>query len=296
MKAIFFIWFLLASLTALAQDDFYTKVPPKPASQRYVVTLRDGSKLVGNLIREDSTETVIQTKNLGQVTLKTIQIASIKTILTDYEGAATRDYPNLFPQYLNYTPTAYPTERGRLYYRNSLLFYSQFDYGVTSNWSVGAGLFTIPLTSMLSLNTKVSFPVGKTVRLGVQGQYVAGSVYFLRRERFNFSYVQGIASIGTSQRNVTVGLGTVFDRGELGAIRLLTLGIVRKINLGLTFISENHILLGSDIDANLFLSGGLRFDRRRHSFDVAVTLPIIPGSNLSITLLPYASYQVRIGK
>lgn len=293
MKTLFLGWFFLLSMVALAQDDFY-KEQPKPVRRQYAITLQDGTKLIGELIRQDSLETVIKTRTMGQVTVKASQIVASEPV--DGNAAATVGYPNRFPQYLNFTPTAYSAERGRLYYRNSLVFYNQLDYGMTDNWSVGAGVFIGPPITLLSLTTKVSFPVSKAVRLGVQGQYFTGNTFIFNRERFGFSYVQGIASIGTPQRNVTIGLGTILEQGRLGEVTLLTVGIVRKINPTLTFISENRVLVGPDVDVNLFLSGGLRFDRRRHSFDIAATVAYFPGLGSRIGLFPYASYQLRIGK
>ncbi|MBC8154970.1 MAG: hypothetical protein H7Z72_18905 [Bacteroidetes bacterium] len=231
---------------------------------------------------------------MGLVTVKASQIVASEPV--DDNTAATVGYPNRFPQYLNFTPTAYSAERGRLCYRNSLVFYNQVDYGMTDNWSVGAGVFIGPLVTLLSLTTKVSFPVSKAVRLGVQGQYFTGNTFIFNRDRFRSSYVQGMASIGTPQRNVTIGLGTILDQGRLGEVTLLTVGIVRKINPTLTFISENRILVGGDVDVNLFLSGGVRFDRRRHSFDVALSVGYLPDLIRKITLFPYYSYQLCIGK
>lgn len=77
---------------------------------------------------------------------------------------------------------------------------------------------------------------------------------------------------------------------------MFTFGLVRKVSPSLSFISENHIFIGRRVDTNLSLSGGVRFNRRRHSFDVAVLFPFISGGNNTIFLFPFASYQLRIGK
>lgn len=215
MKLLLLGWLLLVSLTASAQDDFYKK--DQSTRRCYTITLVDGTKLIGELIRQDSTEAVIKTKNLGQVTVKADQITSMVAVGTDASGRPAEEngtvgYPNLFPQYMHLTPTAYQAERGKGYFRNSLVYITQFDYGITDNWSVGAGFFTIIPSALFSLNTKVSVPVSKTVRLGVQGQYIIGNDLF-DNAQFGTSYLQGIATIGTPQRNVTVGIGSVFTRG-----------------------------------------------------------------------------------
>lgn len=295
MQSFLLGFLLLLATSALAQTDYYQKEQSKPARRQYLITLQDGSQLRGELIRQDSLEAVIKTSNLGQVVINASQITSMVAVDADKSTTSSGGYPNLFPQYLNFTPTAYQAERGKLYYRNSILYFSQFDYGINDNWSVGAGFFTFVPTALFSLNTKVSFPVSKTVRLGIQGQYINGTG-LLDVLNNGLGYVQGIASFGTSQRNITVGLGAVFNRGKLADGKVLTVGIVRKMTPSLTFISENHVFIGPDAGTNLTVSGGVRFDRRRHSFDVSVLLPFINDSGSTFFIFPNASYQIRIGR
>lgn len=292
MKALGWIWVLLAAIPALAQPDFYQKEQPKPVGRRYVITLQDGSQLVGELVRQDTLEAVIKTSNLGQVTLRADQIVSMVLVTAGKTQVA---YPNLFPQYLYFSPTAFSAERKKLYFRNSIGYYSQFDYGITDNWSVGAGFFTFLPSILFSVGTKVSVPVSKTIRLGVQGQYIGG--YITDGLNYGVTLVQGIATIGTAERNVTLGVGTSFNRGQFSNGKLLTIGFVRKVSPAITFISENHILVANDSNTkqSFSLSGGVRFDRRRHSFDVALNgfYSNTPGANFLI--IPFASYQLRIG-
>ena len=300
MKRCLSVCLLLLSMTAWAQPDFYKKDQPKPTRRQYVITLQDGSQLRGELIRQDSTEAVIRTGNLGQVTVKADQIMSMVAANVDETGrpvdaTGLAGYPNLFPQYMHFTPTAHQAERGKGYFRNTFFYISQFDYGITDNWSVGTAFFTVIPSALFSLNTKLSVPVGEGVRLGVQGQYISGNNLF-DNGQFGTSYLQGIATIGTPQRNVTVGIGSVFTAGKLSDTKVFTVGLVRKVSPSLSFISENHVFLGRSVDTNLSLSGGVRFDRRRHAFDVAVLFPFISGGNTSIVLLPFASYQLRFGK
>lgn len=282
---------LLASMVALAQDDFYKKEQPKPAQRQYVITLQDGSQLRGELIRQDSVEAVIKTSNLGQVTIKASQIVSM-IIVGSTESTATDGYPNLFPQYMSTAPTAYQAERGKLYYRNVYLAFSQFEYGITNNWSVGATFFTFDPTLLASFKTKVSFPVGNTLRLGVQGQIGTG------RDLFDIdgglTYLQGIASVGTPQHNVTLGVGVLRVFSEFSSDQLLTVGTVQKVSPSLTFIGEVSAVIGDFNDAGTFVLAGIRFDRKRHSFDLSAAT-VIPARG-GFPILPYLAYQLRISK
>ena len=292
--------FLLPLLATAQADEYYQKQPKsakQPVRPVYTVVLRDGTELRDDLLREDSTETVIRTRNLGEVRLRTDQIIRIDRERTrGNDGAA---YPNLFPQTMRLAPTAFQAEKGRVYFRNYLLYVSQFDYGITDNWSVGTSFFTVVPTSLFSLNTKVSFPVSNRVRLGVQAQYVG--VRFDRNVE-GITYLQGIVTTGDRQNNTTFGLGWSVSNGSLSRNVIGTFGLVRKVSPKLSFITENFVLFGGSggrtVDFTGLLSGGVRFDRRRHAFDVAAYLPVVIGNRWRgpLTPTPFGSYHLRIGK
>ena len=296
-----FSLFLLLTLPMLSmaqEGEYYQKQPTK---RTYTIVLKDGTELRGELIRQDSSEAVIQTQNLGEVRLKADQIVRMEQENVRGEGAV---YPNPFPQTMRLTPTAFSAQKGKVYFRNYVLYFSQFEYGITDNWSVGTTFFTFVPTALFSLNTKVSVPVSGRVRLGLSAQYVSlrfDGLFTPTGQNANqgLGYVQGIVTTGDRQNNTTFGLGESVSNGDLSRNLVGTFGLVRKVSPGLTFISENLILFGSGrVDFAGVLSAGLRFDRRRHAFDLAAYVPLVfgPGVSPTITLVPFASYHLRIGK
>ena len=303
MKHLFLILFLLLPCLADAQDEYYpSKKQPDPKKRTYRIMLKDGTNLRGELVRQDSVEAVIRTNNLGEVRLKSEQIVRIEQEGTEADGVS---YPNLFPQVMRLAPTAYTAEKGKLFFRNYNVYVSQFEYGITENWSVGTAFFTFVPTGLFSLNTKVSLPVSSRVRLGINAQYAAVQTdgFFFTGARGSLEgigYVQGIATVGDRQNNTTYGLGWSVSNGELSRNVVGTFGLVRKVNAKLSFISENFILFGSGtVNFAGMVSGGVRFDRKRHAFDVAAYLPFSFGRNLRtpfITFFPIGCYHLRIGK
>ncbi|GAB3794446.1 hypothetical protein GCM10028819_08130 [Spirosoma humi] len=302
MKHLHLLLFLLVSSLVTAQDDYYQpKKQPVPAKSRYTILLKDGTQLQGELVRQDSVEAVIRTRNLGEVRLRADQIVSIEQQGAQVDGAS---YPNQFSQTMRLTPTAFSAEKGRLYYRNHLLYFSQFEYGITDNWSVGTTFFTFVPSAIFSLSTKVSFPIGDRVRLGISGQYIG-----IQSDGFLFGggrgsiqgagYLQGIVTTGDRQNNTTFGLGWGVSNGELSRTVVGSFGLVRKVSPKLSFITENFALLGrGTVDFGGMLSAGIRFDRRRHAFDLAAYVPFFVGPGVSslVTFIPYASYHLKIGK
>ncbi len=292
---------LLPFLAIAQEDEYYQKkrnaTPTKPIT--YKVFLKDGTQLRGELIRQDSIEAVIRTSNLGEVRLKSEQIVRLEQVDARIEGEV---YPNLFPQTMRVAPTAFSAEKKRVYFRNYLLYFSQFEYGISDNWSVGTTFFTFAPTNLFSLNTKVSFPVSKQVRLGINAQYAG-----LRFDDFllnnglyaDIGYLQGIVTTGDRQNNTTYGLGWSIANGDVSRNFVGTFGLVRKVSSKLTFITENFVLFGSrNATFASLLSAGIRFDRRRHAFDLAVYTPLVfeRNSRATFTFAPFASYHLRLGK
>lgn len=294
------VWCLLVCLPYLvaAQDDYYPKKPGPGPKRTYTIVLKDGTQLRGELIRQDSVEAVIRTRNLGEIRLKSDQIVRMEQEGTQAQGEI---FPNLFSQTMRSTPTAFSAEKGKLYFRNYLLYFSQFEYGINDNWSVGTTFFTFAPTNLFSLNTKVSFPVSDRVRLGVSAQYVTLRFddFLFRSTNSSVGYVQGLVTTGDRQNNTTYGLGWGVSNGSLSKSFVGTFGLVRKVSPKLTFISENFVLLGSGTTGFVAtLSAGIRFDRRRHAFDVAAYVPLIIERNVrsTLTLTPFVSYHLKISK
>lgn len=295
---------------------YFTQTNPAPSNvtqpgqltvspSQYVVTLTDGTTLNGQVLSQDSSRVVLKTATIGTVYVPAERVLRMERAAAAQQRGRTlvhprEGYANLFPQYLNFTPTAYQAEPGRVYYRNSYIFGNQFDVGITPNLSLGAGIIT-PIIPILAgwLAAKVSVPVGDRARIGLQGQYLLGSFTLFGTENFSTNYVQGVVSLGDPQRNLTIGLGKSLGQGMEGSI--LTVALVRKVKPLLTFISENQLIVGQRSGTAAKLGAAFRFDRQRHSFDVSGNLLVgvfdgFSGTNTSISFTPWASYQVRLGK
>ena len=285
----------------IAQDDYYQPRPkPAPANNRpFTITLRDGTLLRGKIVRQDSVEAVIQTVNLGEIRVPAGQIVSMTQVSKSGDGET---YPNLFSQTMRFTPTAFSAEKGRLYYRNYFVYFNQFEYGINDNWSVGTTFFTFGPTNLFSLNTKVSFPVSQKVRLGLNAQYAAvrfNNLLFSNNVYADVGYLQGVVTTGDRQINNTYGLGWSISNGDLSKSFVGTFGLVRKVSPKLTFITENMVLIGGRNDEfATMLSAGIRFDRKRHAFDLAAYIPLVFERNGKVygTFIPFGSYHLRIGK
>ena len=290
-----------ADLTYYTQTEVTRPGQTTLSPNQYVISLSDGTTLSGQVLSQDSSRVVIKTTTIGTVYVPADRVlrmerGAVANSRDNRQEVQNGPYPNLFPQYMNFIPTAYQAEKGRAYFRNSSLYFSQFDVGLTDNWSAGVGFFTFLPSSFGWVSTKVSVPIGERARIGVQGQLFFGDRLFFDNQ-FSSGFVQGILSLGDSQNNVTLGLGLGTQRNS--AAQLLTVGIVRRLRQSITFISENQLIFGQYNSNGGKLGAGVRFDRRRHSFDLSLNVPVNFGSGglfSPLVLFPTASYQVRMGK
>jgi hypothetical protein len=298
MKYLLVLMGFVLPLLVSAQDDYYKPGVTKNEKQTYSILLKDGTRLRGELIRQDSSEAIIRTENVGTITVKSEQIVRMEKIGVQADGEG---FPNQFPQTMRILPTAYSAEAGKLYFRNYLISLSQFEYGITDNWSVGTTVYSFLPTNLFSVNTKLSFPVGQKVRLGINAQYAAIRFprLFLNGGFAGIGYVQGLVTTGDRQNNATYGLGWSLSNGSFSRNIVGSFGLVRKVSPKLTFISENILLFGGNVQGVVAtVSAGIRFDRRRHAFDLATYVPLFFGANVETTalLFPFASYHLRISK
>jgi hypothetical protein len=274
---------------------------PQPSGPRqYRLTLRDGTRLTGFIVQQDSAQTVLKTSNIGQVTLPAGQIMRVDPVdvPNNRNGPDGRPvYDNLFPQWLTFVPTAIGAEKGAWSFRTAGYgAFSQFEYGVTENLSIGSTFYTFLPFAVFSLNAKVSLPVTERFHLAGMAQFATVGLGFSSSLRANQGIYQVMGTVGSRQKNVTLGYGRFSGGGSF-----VTFGLLQKLNRNLTFISQNNLAFG---DRSYFsrtdptfgaLSGGLRVNVKRHSFDFSAFVPIIRSSD-EIPFFVLISYQVRFGK
>ncbi|QKZ14278.1 hypothetical protein [Spirosoma sp. KUDC1026] len=271
---------------------------------------RDSSRIEGTFVRRDSTMITVRKRN-GQLTyFEPELLLRTETLSAEVNADTGRVFTNRFSPWLLSGLTAYNPEKGRFYYRNTLLLLNEFDYGITRFWSVGAS-FVAPVPYLISqdnylgtglysdfsplLFTKLSAPLGRFIRLAVNARYQAddAKIYPTRK---GILTLHGLATFGSSQHNVTLGYGMAVPGKErvigyaypqplqssyypyiterLPTQKFLTLGIMQNVSPGLTIISDNRVNLGASYHyynrERVTASLAVRIDRRRHAFDMGV--------------------------
>ncbi|MBD2703488.1 hypothetical protein IC229_22780 [Spirosoma sp. BT702] len=308
-----------------------------------VFVLKDGTRLPGTFVRQNNTMITVR-KASGQLTyfepelllrVDTIRAGmlpsrdSVEQGWQEAGGAslAKPSFTNKFSPFMLTNPTAFNLEKGRFYYRNTLLLLNEIDYGITKNWSVGAdfcpiindlkfGSYSVMVASF-RFKTKLAFQVSDQFRFGVNAIYQPkqrGDIVFTPEQVI----LQGVVSIGNSQRNATIGYGmrlltnsisgssSIYSSFYARKQTYISIGVMQKISRNLTLLSDNMIYKNLYFGGNgVDVSVALRLDRQRHAFDLGVLSTLqsytyysfsSSGTKLQANFYPYLAYNLLIGR
>ena len=332
---------IMAERPGISADAQSADLPEtRQVSQNRLFILKDGSQVEGQFVRRDSTMITVRKRN-GQLTyFEPELLVRMDSVLVEPFTDAGRTFPNRFSPYLLTGLTAFNPEKGRFYYRNTWLLLNEFQYGITRFWSVGARFVTpfpyVLLTdnyygtgryegNLSQLSTKFSAVLDPKFRLSLNASFQS-EPYSYRGIGGRLT-LQALATIGSSQRNATVGYSIVvpkaqqfyyypqpgwpFPRPQISVRSpnrsFLLLGIMQKVGPGLTLLSDNSINLGQRYYYNdnsrgrASVSTALRIDRRRHAFDLGVysfiyEKPLLWQNGRSVRFFPYVGYNLLIGR
>ena len=118
------------------------KIPESDYMQ--VVETKDGGMLIGRIVSIGVAVVQVET-NFGKTEIPIRAIKKIRKIPASSMRDGQHWYPDLNTTRLFITTTAQMMERGQGYYSNRYLFFSMLAYGVTDNFTIGAGGLTLPI-------------------------------------------------------------------------------------------------------------------------------------------------------
>lgn len=210
------------------------------------ITTTDGNVFIGEVIEESENRIILRVSGVGEVTVEKNNIRSI-TILDEQQM---RDgvywYPNPHGTRYFFAPNAIGLEKGTGYYQNTWILFNNANYGVTNNFSAGAGLVPTFLFGDSSLPywllPKVSVPVSPgsfylgagALILGIVGDDPAG----------HFGLIYGNATAGNLDRNITVGIGYGFGGGEISDTPLVNVSGLYRSGKAFQWVGEIYFLPG----------------------------------------------------
>lgn len=247
-----------------------------------VITLRDGSSLVGRIVsvRADSVDFQMTT---GHVTVAANDIREIKEAEAArmHEGQYWFANPN--STRLFFAPSGQMLKKGEGYFADYELFFPGFAYGVTDNISIGGGVSLFPTgldEQVYYLTPKIGMSFGEQVHL-------AAGLLFAGTSGGTGGVGYGVGTFGDGDASVTVGGGWGFAGGDIESKPVVMLGGEKRISRRVALVTENYLLPVDD--NNLVYSFGVRFMGEKLTTDLA----LFNVSGSEIIGFPYVDFVFR---
>jgi hypothetical protein len=257
---------VLPATRALAQDTSGTRgLLPTPDSQQVVLTLRDGSSLLGRVVEVTPT-TVRFLSAIGESSIPRDAIVSVRS--AGATGARRGEYWPEDPSRtrLFFAPTGRMLRQGEGYFNDAYVFFPSFQGGITDRVTLGGGMSLVPglgLDEQLFYVTpKVGVVAGPRLNIAV-GALVVGAGE-LDEGPIGIGY--GVATFGGEDANATVGAGFGFSRSSTSQALLMVGGSART-SRNIALVTENYVYTGDG--SAVLLSGGIRFMSEKVAVDLA---------------------------
>lgn len=246
---------------------------PEAQEQLYRVETTGGQTLIGTLVSENEKEVVLDTRQLGQVTIERRNIESMEEIDPDRFRDGEYWFEN--PQSTRYffAPNAIGIPKGQGYYQNTWILLNNVNYGVSDNLSIGAG--TVPLFLFGADVFPIWFLPKLSVSIPRSNLHFAGGAVFggvLGAEGSGgVGLVYGTSTVGTRDHNATLGIGYGYAGGEFSDTPLITISGMTRIGRTTYLISENYY---SPAWNGGVLSVGIRWAPENFAVDFALFRPL----------------------
>ncbi|MDB4728159.1 hypothetical protein OAF63_05140 [Saprospiraceae bacterium] len=244
--------------------------------------LTDGNTYLGTILEENDDYVTIRTEAFAELKITKSSIVSREIITGDKLNKGEYWFENPNATRNLFGPTGYGLRKGEGYYQNFLLFYNSVSYGFTDNITVGVGLIPFSFGDGLfyTITPKVSFPIKEDKFNIGAGVLIAG----VGSENVGIAY--GVATVGSRDKNFSIGLGYGFNDGELADQPTITVSGMLRLAKKFGLVTENWIIDG---EALFTLSGRLIFEAISVDIGFANTSGsgIFPGFPLAGITVPF---------
>jgi hypothetical protein len=247
----------------------------------YRIVTTDGNVYIGTLVSEDEAKIVFNDNKLGQITIPRESIKSIREVEPDQikDGEYWFDNPH-GTRYL-FSTNAIGLRKGEGYYQNTWILFNNVNYGLTNNFSMGAGLVPVFLfgsnATPIWLIPKVSIPLAKdNLHLAAGGMFggvVGGG------ESFGLGLAFGAITIGDLNNNFTLGMGFGYGDGEWSDVPLFNFSGMTRLNRTVYLITENYLISVGGETAG-FLSAAIRWAPESFAVDFGLFRPYVVGESI----------------
>jgi len=262
-------------------------------SQYRIETLQ-GNVFTGEVISQNEESIVLSTQDLGEITIARANIRSMREIDPSQFRDGEYWYENPQPTRYFFATNARGIRRGQGYYQNTWIFFNNVNVGLTKNFSLGAGIVPMFLfgasATPIWILPKLSIPLGQdNIHLAAGGLF--GGI--LGEDGTGLGFAYGVATIGGSDHNLSLGLGFGYAGGDWSNTPFVNVSGMTRLGRTTYLLSENYFFSAGDENLAL-LSIGIRFATERLAVDFGLFRPTdIEGSFIGI---PWLGITIPFGK
>lgn len=274
----------------------YGQAQTNPADTLYRIETKDGNVFIGKLVEINMDKVVIHNETMGRISLSMEEVIRIERFAFKGEKVYQINtwYRNLQSARYFFAPNGYGLKKGESYYQNTWIFYNQFSGGVTDNFSMGIGIIPLFLFDFAPtpvwLTPKLSIPVVEN-KLNIGA---GGLIGYIVGEDIGFGIFYGSATIGSYDKNLTIGAGYAYAGGEALNYPLINISGLARSGKRSYLMMENYILVDSGQIGMLSILGG-RSMINKSAIDYGLALPLIPDMG-GFVAIPWLGITVPFSK
>lgn len=268
----------------------------KTESKAYLIETRDGNSYLGKIVATDSVKVLFHTEKLGEITILKSDIKKMEALNVKQLKGDKYWFEN--PQSTRYffSPNGYGLKKGEGYYQNIWVLMNSFAVGINDYVSIGGGLVPLFLfggaPTPVWITAKVSIPVSRdkfNVGAGILAATALGE-----SSSGGIGIFYGIATLGSRDKNVSLGVGYGFSGGSVSSTPVLNLNGMLRVSVRSYLLSENYFF--TDGSSGVFLlMVGARHIIKNAGLDYGLMMPVGSGVG-SFVAAPWLGITIPFGK
>jgi hypothetical protein len=267
----------------------------KTEPKAYLIETRDGNSYMGKIVATDSVKVLFHTEKLGEITILKSDIKKMEPFNVKQLKGDIYWFEN--PQSTRYffSPNGYGLKKGEGYYQNIWVLMNSFVVGINDYVSLGGG--TVPLflfggaPTPVWITAKVSIPVSKdkfNVGAGILAATALGE-----SSSGGIGIFYGIATLGSRDKNVSLGVGYGFSGGSISSTPVLNLNGMLRVGARSYLLSENYFFTDGSSGV-LLLMVGARHIIKNTGLDYGLMMPVGTGEG-SFVAAPWLGITIPFG-
>jgi len=243
------------------------------------IILFDGSRLNGQIIKEDSVLILFKTVSNIQISIPKEQIKKIEKFYSNetYSNDIKQD-PNRTR--LFFAPTGRSLKYGESYISAYQLFFPFIAFGLTNYFILAGGISIIP-----GMDNQIFYVAPKAAIINNKNFSVSSGVLYIgstANATYRYGIIYGVSSYDFNNASISGGFGYGFSGNKINKKPVIMIGVEAKVSNSIKLISENWLPIDADIS---LISFGVRFFGEKLAADLGFIRPI--GKDFEIEGFPF---------